>query len=103
MKKALSGLKQAPRAWFSQIERYFKQAGFSRSSYDHTLFIKREGEKYIIVSIYDDDLISAGNDELLLEEFKQSMMQEFEMTDLGLMRFFLGVEIRQCSKGIHLC
>lgn len=103
LRKALYGLKQAPRPWFSRIEGYFKQAGFHRSSYDHTFFIKREGEKCIMVSIYVDDLIFAGNDELLLEEFKLSMKQEFEMTDLGLMRFFLGVEIRQSSKGIHLC
>lgn len=103
LKKALYGLKQAPRAWFSRIEGYFKQAGFNRSSHDHTLFIKREGERQIMVSIYVDDLIFAGNDDSLLEEFKQSMKQEFEMTDLGLMRFFLGVEVRQTPDGIHLC
>lgn len=103
LKKALYGLKQAPRAWFSRIEGYFKQVGFCKSSYDHTLFIKKEGKKCILVSIYVDDLIFAGNDDSLVEEFKQTMKQEFEMTDLGLMRFFLGVEIRQNSEGIHLC
>ncbi|KAL1214404.1 Retrovirus-related Pol polyprotein from transposon RE1 [Cardamine amara subsp. amara] len=56
-----------------------------------------------MVSIYVDDLIFCGNDEMLLEEFKESMKQEFEMTDLGLMRFFLGVEVRQSPDGIHLC
>lgn len=68
-----------------------------------TLFIKREREKYIMVSIYIDDLIFAGNDEVLLEEFKQSMKQEIEMVDLGLMRFFFGVEVHQSHSRIHLC
>lgn len=103
LKKALYGLKQVPRTWFSRIDSYFKQAGFSSSNFDHTFFFKREREKCIMVSIYVDDLIFAGNDESLLEDFKQSMKQEFEMTDLGLMTFFLGVEIRQSSNGIHLC
>ncbi|CAA7052584.1 unnamed protein product [Microthlaspi erraticum] len=103
LKKALYGLKQAPRAWFCRIDGYFKRSGFTRSSHDHTLFFKREGEKYMMVSIYVDDLIFSGNDEVMLEEFKQSMKREFEMTDLGLMRFFLGVEVRQSSDGIHLC
>lgn len=56
-----------------------------------------------MVSIYVDDLIFSGNDESLLDEFKLSMKREFEMTDLGLMRFFLRVEVRQSQEGIHLC
>ena len=56
-----------------------------------------------MVSLYVDDLIFVGNDDVMSEDFKQSMKQEFEMTDLGRMSFFLGVEVHQSMKGIHLC
>jgi hypothetical protein len=103
LNKALYGLKQAPRTWFSRIDSYFQQEGFTKSKHDHTLFIKRREEKVIMVSIYVDDLIYTGNNEELCAIFKQSMMKEFEMTDLGKMRFFLGVEVSQNANGIHLC
>nr|AFP55578.1 copia-type polyprotein [Rosa rugosa] len=104
LKKALYGLKQAPRAWYSRIEGYFVKEGFERCSYEHTLFVKIEGEgKMLIVSLYVDDQIFTGNDMSMIEKFKSSMMHEFEMTDLGEMKYFLGVEIRQSAEGIHLC
>ncbi|CAM8965989.1 unnamed protein product [Rhodiola kirilowii] len=103
LKKALYGLKQAPRAWFSRIEGYFTRVGLERSSHDHTLFIMKTDGKLLMVSLYVDDLLYTGSDELLCKEFKCSMNREFEMTDLGEMRYFLGVEVRQNSKGIHLC
>lgn len=103
LRKALYGLKQAPRAWFSRIESYFKKEGFVKSSYDHTLFFKKIERKILVVSLYVDDLIFAGNDELLCAEFKSSMQREFEMTDMGRMKFFLGVEVGQSDEGIHIC
>jgi len=103
LKKALYGLKQAPRAWFSRIEGYFAKEGFERSSYEHTLFIKKEEKnRILIVSLYVDDLIFTSNDSIMVSKFKESMKKEFEMTDLGEMKYFLGVEIRQSSKGIHI-
>lgn len=60
------------------------------------MFIKTNEEgKVLIVSVYFDDLIFIRNDELVLNEFKQSMKREFDMTDLGKMRYFLGLEILQ--------
>ncbi|CAL9016687.1 unnamed protein product [Prunus brigantina] len=104
LKKALYGLKQASRAWYSKIENYFLNEGFERCSHESTLFVKtKAGGKILIVSLYVDDLIFTGNDACLIEEFKCSMKSKFEMTDLGKMRYFLGVEVLQSSKGIHLC
>jgi len=104
LKKALYGLKQAPRAWFSKIESYFVKKGFERSTSDHTLFTKKEGETdVLIVNLYVDDLIFTGSSEKMFEEFKRSMKREFEMTDLGYMRYFLGVEVTQTSSGIFIC
>ena len=103
LKKALYGLKQAPRAWFSRIEAHFFNEGFERCHSEHTLFTKtgREG-KILIVSLYVDDLIFTGNDELMFLEFKNSMVREFDMTDLGKMKYFLGVEVLQGPNGIHI-
>ena len=103
LKKALYGLKQAPRAWYSRIEAYFMKEGFEKCDYEHTLFIKTSKEgKVLIVSLYVDDLIFTGNDELMFIEFKNSMKHEFDMTDLGKMRYFLGLEVLQISDGVFI-
>ena len=101
--KALYGLKQAPRAWFSRIESYFIKEGFVSSSSEQTLFIKQKEGKILIVSIYVDDLLFTSDDEELLDEFKHSMKEEFDMTDLGKMRYFLGIEVIQKADGIFIC
>lgn len=102
LKRALYGLKQAPRAWFSRIESYFVNEGFEGSCYEHTLFIKKEEDKILIVSLYVDDLIFTSNDLIMMQSFKTSMKREFEMIDLGKMKYFLGVEVRQNARGIHI-
>ncbi|KAJ0847396.1 putative RNA-directed DNA polymerase [Helianthus annuus] len=103
LKKALYGLKQAPRAWFARIEGYFAREGFQKSQYDHTLFIKKVWNKVIMVSLYVDDLIYTGNDKKFCEEFSRSMKKEFDMTDLGQMKYFLGVEVQQNQNYISMC
>ncbi|KAK9928322.1 hypothetical protein M0R45_025465 [Rubus argutus] len=103
LQKALYGLKQAPRAWFSRIESYFIKEGFKCSPSEQTLFIKRKEGKILIVSVYVDDLMFTSNDDEMLNEFKRSMKREFEMTDLGELKFFLGIEVLQRSDGIFIC
>ncbi|GAA0151404.1 transmembrane signal receptor [Lithospermum erythrorhizon] len=102
--KALYGLKQAPRAWYSRIESHFAQEGFMRRNNEQTLFTKRGVEGRIaIVSLYVDDLIYTGDDDEIIRQFKNSMVNEFDMTDLGCMNYFLGIEVIQGSKGIFIC
>lgn len=103
LNKALYGLKQAPRAWFSRIESYFLKEGFEKSDSEQTLFTKvnKQG-KHLIISLYVDDLIYTGDDEGMMCEFKNSMMNEFDMTDLGKMRYFLGIEVMQFDGGIFI-
>ena len=92
MNKALYGLKQAPRAWYSNIETYFAKEGFEKCYCEHTLFTKlEEGKKMLIVSLYVDELIFNGNDRDMWKRFKKMMMLEFDMSDLGRMRYFLGI------------
>ena len=85
LKKALYGLKQAPRTWYGRIDSYFAKLGFSKCPYEHTLYVKKEKDGRItIVCLYVDDLIYTGSDSRMLEEFKEKMKMEFEMTDLVL-------------------
>ncbi|KAJ7978471.1 Retrovirus-related Pol polyprotein from transposon TNT 1-94 [Quillaja saponaria] len=103
LKKALYGLKQAPHAWYSRIEAYFLKEGFQKCPYEHTLFVKiGDDGKMLIVCLYVDDLIFTGNDNVMFEEFKKSMMVEFEMSDLGMMHYFLGIEVVQSANGIFI-
>lgn len=102
LKRALYGLKQAPRAWYSRIEGYFEREGFERCYCEHTLFVKSERDSILIVSLYVDDLIYTGNSAAMMESFKESTMKEFSMTDLGVMKYFLGVEVVQGEEGIFI-
>ncbi|GKU93862.1 hypothetical protein SLEP1_g7421 [Rubroshorea leprosula] len=102
LKRALYGLKQAPRAWYSRIESYFLKEGFQKCPYEHTLFIKSEGGKMLIVYLYVDDLIYTGNDMVMFDKFKNSMMAKFEMSDLGLMHYYLGIEVNQSAAGFFI-
>eukprot|EP00253_Pinus_taeda_P027695 PITA_27695 len=102
LKRALYGLKQAPRAWYNRIDTYFLKKGFNRSENEHTLYINSNGNDIIIVCLYVDDLIYTSSSDLLVEEFREAMMTEFEMTDLGLLHYFLGIEVTQMNDGIFI-
>ena len=103
LKKALYGLKQAPRAWYSRIDNHLQSLGFKKSLSEATLYVKHKDNDVLIVSLYVDDLLVTGNNALLVEEFKQEMKQVFEMTDLGLMNYFLGMEIIQSKNEVFIC
>ncbi|KAH9735190.1 hypothetical protein KPL71_017659 [Citrus sinensis] len=104
LKKALYGLKQAPRAWYSHIDAYFLKEGFRKCPYEHTLYTKiGDDGKMLMVCLYVDDLIYTGNDRVMFEKFKKSIMLEFDMTDLGLLHYFLGLEVIQSDAGNFIC
>ncbi|KAE8666843.1 hypothetical protein F3Y22_tig00112490pilonHSYRG00048 [Hibiscus syriacus] len=102
LKKALYGLKQAPRAWNSRIDKYFQENGFNKCPYEHALYIKIKDEDILIVCLYVDDLIFTGSNPSMFNEFKDVMMKEFEMTDMGLMAYYLGIEVKQQNDGIFI-
>ena len=73
--------------------------GFHKCPYEHTLSVKiRDKGKLLIVYLYVDDLIFTRNDDVMFKEFKKSMMVEFEMSDLGMLHYFLGIEVVQSAK-----
>ena len=92
-------MKQAPGVWYNRIDEYLNSEGFSRSPSDPSLYTKVNQEgKILVICLYVDDLIFIGD--LSVSEFKKSMKIEFEMTDLGMMKYFLGIEVIQSKDGI---
>lgn len=102
LKKALYGLKQAPRAWYSRVDVYLQSLGFAKSPSEATLYVKKSDTNIIVVSIYVDDLLVAGSNEKLVNEFKADMFKAFEMTDLGLLSYFLGLEVKQSAHEVFI-
>lgn len=102
MKRALYGLKQAPRAWNKRIDSYLIKLGFNRCSAEHGVYTRKKNGKLIIVYIYVDDLLVTGSDMKEIDEFKRMMNAEFEMTDLGTLSYFLGIEFVQCKEGVFM-
>lgn len=87
----------------SCIEAYSTKEDFEKCDYKHTLFIKkRKEDKVLIVSLYIDDLIFTGNDEFTFTEFKSSMKHQFDMMDLGKIRYFLRLKVLQRSDGAFI-
>ena len=103
LKKALYGLKQALRAWYNRINEHLLDLGFAKSLSESTLYVKHNGVGIPIISLYVDDLLVTGNHTSLVEKFKLEMIEVFEMTNLGLMTFFLGMEIKQSEHEVLIC
>nr|GEZ27512.1 putative ribonuclease H-like domain-containing protein [Tanacetum cinerariifolium] len=93
LKRSLYGLKQSPRAWFGRFTLAMKKYGFKQSNSDHTLFLKHKEGRVTCLIIYVDDMIITGNDEKEIKKLKEGLFTEFEMKDLGRLKYFLGIEI----------
>ncbi|KAJ0466424.1 putative RNA-directed DNA polymerase [Helianthus annuus] len=103
LKKSLYGLKQSPRAWFGKFTITMKGYGFKQSNSDHTLFLKRRGKFITCLVIYVDDMIITGNDEEEMTKLKANLFKDFEMKDLGRLKYFLGIEVLRSEQGIFIC
>jgi len=94
LNKALYGSKQAPRAWNKRIDKFFVEKGFKKCLAEHEVYAKgNEGTSLLIICLYVDDLMLTGSNIQDIEDFKSVMKYEFEMTDLGKLAYFLGMEI----------
>ena len=100
--KDFYGLKQAPRAWYETLTRFLKMSKFKQGSVDPTFFRKKEGEHLMIVQIYVDDIIFGSTNPSLTDEFRKLMETKFEMSTMGPVNFFLGLNIRQGPEGIFI-
>lgn len=93
LRKSLYGLKQAPRCWFAKLSTALISYGFNQSRSDHSLFTFTKGDVQLIVLVYVDDLIVAGNNVDVLKKFKLYLGDCFHMKVLGILKYFLGVEV----------
>ena len=103
LKKALYGLKQALRAWNTRIHKYFQVNGFAKYPHEHVLYYKvhKKGD-ILIVCLYVDDLIFTGKNPSIFEDFKKAITKEFGMTNIGLMAYYLGIEVKQMNDEIFI-
>jgi hypothetical protein len=99
LRKALYGLKQAPRAWYGRLRGFLFERGFEMGKVDQTLFLLRQGRDILIVQVYVDDIVFAGSSNSLVARFADDMSRKFEMSMMGELQFFLGLQIKQSKEG----
>ena len=92
-------MKQAPRAWYERLSSFLLSNGFIKGKVDTTLFIRKENKNALLVQIYVDDVIFGSTNDSLCKDFSNLMQSEFEMSMMGEMTFFLGLQIKQTEKG----
>ncbi|GJR72416.1 retrovirus-related pol polyprotein from transposon TNT 1-94 [Tanacetum coccineum] len=100
LKKALYGLKQAPKAWYDRLKAFLIKHEYKIGMVDNTLFTKKKSSNLIIVQIYVDDIIFDSTCQDMCDEFAKIMHDEFEMSMMGELNFFLGLQIKQMEDDI---
>ncbi|GJY01339.1 retrovirus-related pol polyprotein from transposon TNT 1-94 [Tanacetum coccineum] len=100
LKKALYSLKQAPKAWYDRLQVFLIKHEYKMGMVDNTLITKKKSSNLIIVQIYVDDIIFGLTCQDMCDEFAKIMHDEFEMSMMGELNFFLGLQIKQMEDGI---
>ncbi|TFY59187.1 hypothetical protein EVJ58_g5934 [Rhodofomes roseus] len=97
LKKAIYGLKQASRQWNAKIHKSLLDLGFIRTYSDAGIYVfSRESEGHTcLIILYVDDLLLMGDSKLFIDNIKQRLSLEYQMTDLGAVQRFLGLHIRR--------
>lgn len=85
------------------MDNHLLQLSFTRSTSEATLYVKTDTNQILVVSLYVDDMLITGSDPKLIQQFKDEMQKVLEMTNLGLMQYFLGMEVKQYNNGIFIC
>jgi hypothetical protein len=99
LRKALYGLKQALCAWYGRLRGFLFSKGFEMGKVDKTLFLLRQGDDILIVQVYVDDIVFGGSSHFLVARFVEDMSKDSEMSMMGELRFFLGLQIKQAKEG----
>ena len=95
-------MRQALRAWNTHLEKFLKSINFVRCSKEQAVYTRSSEKDILIVGVYVDDLIVTGTSVDQIGTFKLQMMKEFEMSDLGLLSCYLGIEVEQRGDSITL-
>lgn len=102
LNRALYGLRQASRAWYDRFKTFLLTMGFQCSLADTSMFVLSTRSTLIILLLYVDDIVITGNDPIFLQAIIDDLAKEFHMKDLGLLHFFLGIEVHHTSHGLVL-
>ncbi|GJT71156.1 putative ribonuclease H-like domain-containing protein, partial [Tanacetum coccineum] len=100
--KALYGLHQAPRAWYATLSTFLLKNGYRRGTIDKTLFLKKDKNDIILVQVYVDDIIFGSTKKSWCDEFEALMKSRFQMSSMGELTFFLGLQVKQKEDGIFI-
>eukprot|EP00253_Pinus_taeda_P033168 PITA_33168 len=101
--KSLYGLKQAPRAWYEKLTEHLLKLNFKHYDLDYaTLFVKKVGKTVAYLVVYVDDILMRRNNESYIASIKKELGKSFEMTDLGYVHYYFGIEVTQHPKSIFL-
>ena len=101
-KSIIYGLEQASRQWFAKFSGVLLDKGFTQSASYHSLFTKRNGESFLALLVYVDDIVIASNDYRTIEKLKTFLDSQFKLKDLGQLKYFLGLEVARSRKGIFV-
>jgi histone deacetylase 1/2 len=100
--KSLYGLKQAPRAWYTRLSDFLLSIGFRASKVDTSLFILSDGTNIFYLLVYVDDILLTGSNSAMLHHLIQLLNSEFKLRDLGVVHYFLGIEVQSTGMGLML-
>ncbi|CAH9050716.1 unnamed protein product [Cuscuta europaea] len=103
LKRALYRLKLSPRAWFGRFSTFMKKSGYKQSDADHTLFVKTQKKSITALIVYVDDMVVTGNNPKEMAILQKVLAAEFELKDLGNLKYFLGIEVARSKQGISMC
>ena len=102
LRKLLYGLKQSPHAWFSKFSQAVEKFGLQKSKSDHSVFYQNSSSCIILLVVYVDDIVIIGSDSTGISSLKSFLHGQFHTKDLGMLRYFLGVEVMRSKHGIFL-
>ncbi|GKC14109.1 putative ribonuclease H-like domain-containing protein [Tanacetum coccineum] len=100
--KALYGLHQAPRAWYATLSTFLEEHGYRRGTIDKTLFIKKDKKDIMLVQVYVDDILFGSTKKSWCDEFESLMKSRFQMSSMGELTLFLGLQVKQKPDGIFI-
>ncbi|KAL3537871.1 hypothetical protein ACH5RR_001237 [Cinchona calisaya] len=102
LRKSLYGLKHSPRAWFGRFSEVVQEFGMKKSNCDHSVFYQQSKTGLILLVVYVDDIVITGSKSAGITALKSFLQTHFQTKDLGMLKYFLGIEVTRCKKSIFL-
>ena len=102
LQKSLYGLKQSSRAWFDKFSQAVKEFGMQKSKFDHSVFYRNSSSGIMLLVVYVDDIVITGSDSKGISSLKSFLQSQFHTKGLGMVRYFLVIEVLQSKHEIFL-